>query len=964
MKQERAMGSRKLLLFNVILLASLLPSCSANGFSSATTTGDYEQRGTSSREQASVPQWQLLTNRNFSSEIRLHQHILLMVTVPWCGESRSLMKEISHLVAIKQEELGHLSLMVVYRNYDKLLADVLGANEGITFLYYHHSMAYKYRGRLSARNILTSIYQVMPLGLEDFRLKHLQTKEDLDSFYHSTDKAILLLEFCGWSTKLLHKQKNESNGNDMYMQNFSENVGDLLDDQNRDANGTVILDNQEIHEDLENEELTCRVEMGLSTCPWAGEFTWVNASDFKGTKTRDSGLGLSCTRQEFQRFESFFTKFMSTAKEYSLSHERQRFGLVTETSLLSFLGVSNPETWLIVLPFPACPNCSKVVQEVDDIHAVLKMDDSLVMELDVVDQNSQLAFPADRPSIILFVDRSSSSSEIKNASKLALETFKQFARDCHLSTQVNNNSRASSAQVISGVWHKNTKDPFSGMKSKVSPVNKLAKLKDDMAIMIMNEGENTSLDDIASQAQHGQFYNILAELLHRREPAVKTKETKISLLAKEVGFQLLSDDFHVQVVDKSLSHTVEHSQPDKMIESDAVSLVDQNSKQTEESTEQSSDLSGYIAMNDEGAPELVHMEGDLLQNQEVVPSRESSTSTTDNEHMAVSQQEVSESTCSVDNSSQSSQKSPLVEEHTDKEKVHNFDYSLSEVFSSGFAKNLVHETSQVVSVEEGSSEHAKGSMEMFRSSEPFVEHRPFLGSFFFSDGNHQFLETMTASSKIPSLILLDPLLQQHYVLSEKENTTFSSIANFIDQFLDGNLTPYQKSEAYLADSRETPHPPFVNLDFREADSIPRVTAKTFCELIVGFKHCETKGKLQTSNTENLRPAYNVDVLVLFSTTWCGFCQRMELVVREVYRAFKSFSVLLKNESLRRNSRNIQENNEDTLIGLPSIYLLDCSLNDCGSFLLPLGKQSGMVTMSDKADIGHLRCTMLDKEHYF
>lgn len=144
-----------------------------------------------------------------------------------CGESRSLMKEISHLVAIKQEELGHLSLMVVYRNYDKLLADVLGANEGITFLYYHHSMAYKYRGRLSARNILTSIYQVMPLGLEDFRLKHLQTKEDLDSFYHSTDKAILLLEFCGWSTKLLHKQKNESNGNDMYMQNFSEN-GTLL----------------------------------------------------------------------------------------------------------------------------------------------------------------------------------------------------------------------------------------------------------------------------------------------------------------------------------------------------------------------------------------------------------------------------------------------------------------------------------------------------------------------------------------------------------------------------------------------------------------------------------------------------------------------------------------------------------------------------------------------------------------
>ncbi|KAM0950108.1 putative Thioredoxin-like superfamily [Dioscorea sansibarensis] len=929
------MGSRELLLFSVILLASLLPSSSANGFSSV--TGGYERRGTSSREQPSVPQWQLLTNRNFSSQIRFHQHILLMVTVPWYGESRSLMKEISHLVAIKQEELGHLSLMVVYRNSDKLLADVLGANEGITFLYYHHSMAYKYGGRLSAHNILSSVYQVMPLGLEDFPLKHLQTKEALDSFYYSTDKAILLLEFCGWSTKLLHKRKNESNGNGMYMQSFSENVGDLLDDQNRDANGTVILDNQEIYEDLENEELTCRVGMGLTTCPWAGEFTWVNESVSKGTRNGNPGLGLSCTQQEFQRFESFFTKFMSTAKEYSLPLERQRFGLVTETSLLPFLGVSDPETWLIVLQFPSCPNCSKVVQEVDDLHAVLKMDDSLVMELGVVDQNSQLAFPADRPSIILFVDRSSSSSEIKNASKLVLATFKQFARDCHLSTQVNNNSRASLSQVISGAWHKNTRDPFSHMKSKVSPANKLVKLKDDMAITIMNEGENTSLDDIASQAQSSQFYNILAELLHRREPSVKTKETKISLLAKEVGFQLLSDDFHVQVVDKLPSHTEEHTQPDKVIESDTVSLVDQNAKQPEESTEQSSDLSGYIAMNNEEIPELVHMEGDLQQNQEVVPYRESSTSTTDNEHMTVCQQEGSESTCSADNSSQSSQKSPLVEEHADKENVHNFDYSLSEVISSGFAKNLVHETSEVVLVEEGSSEHAKGSMEMVMSSEPFVGRRPFLGSFFFSDGNHQFLETMTASSRFPSLILLDPLLQQHYVLSEKENITYSSIANFIDQFLDGNLTPYQKSEVYLAGSRETPHPPFVNLDFREADSIPRVTAKSFCELIVGFKHCETKGKSQPSNTENVRPAYNVDVLVLFSTTWCGFCQRMELVVREVYRAFKSFNVLLTKESLRRNSRNIQENNEDTLIGLPSIYLLDCSLNDCGSFLLPLGK---------------------------
>ncbi|KAJ0974347.1 hypothetical protein J5N97_016312 [Dioscorea zingiberensis] len=645
---------------------------------------------------------------------------------------------------------------------------------------------------------------------------------------------------------------------------------------------------------------------------------------------------------KFQRFESFFTKFTTTAREYFLPPERQRYGLVTETSLLPFLGVSDPETWFAMLQFPLCPNCSKMIREIDDLHAVLQMHDSVVTELDVDGQNSQLAFPADRPSIILFVDRSSSSSEIEGASKSALESLKQFARDCHLSMRANNNSKASLVHVISGTWHKNTRDLSSQIKSKVSPLNKLVKIKDDMTIMIMNEGENTSLDDISSQAQGSQFYDVLAELLHRREPAVKTKETKISLLAKEVGFQLLSDDFEVQVVDKLPSNT-EHTQLDKITKNDASSLMDQTSKHPRQSTEQSSNLSGSIAMNDGETPELFYTETDLQQNQEAAPSRESSTSITGKEHRT--EQEGSESfTHSADNSFHVIHKSPLVEEYTDNEYVDNSVFSLSKVSSTGFAENLVHESSEMVSAEEDSSAHVKGSAEMVRSGEQHVLHQSFLGSFCFSDGNHQFLGAMTASSKIPSLIILDPILQQHYVLSEKENITYSSISDFIGQFLNGSLTPYQKSESHLAISRQTPRPPFVNLDFHEADSIPRLTANTFCELVVGLEHCATKSKMPSSNTENTRPAYNVDVLVLFSTSWCGFCQRMELIVREVYRSLKGFSILLKNESLRRNSMNIQEKNEGALIGLPFIYLLDCTLNDCGSFLIPLGKEERYPTL--------------------
>lgn len=130
------------------------------------------------------------------------------------------MKELAHIIDIKQEKFGALKLMVVYKSSDKMLADAIGATEGITVLYYHQAISYKYQGPLRVQNILSSVHHVMTLMPEDIPLKSLTTPESLKSFIESTDKAFLLFEFCGWTTKLLTNSNINGTESEFGMLNF------------------------------------------------------------------------------------------------------------------------------------------------------------------------------------------------------------------------------------------------------------------------------------------------------------------------------------------------------------------------------------------------------------------------------------------------------------------------------------------------------------------------------------------------------------------------------------------------------------------------------------------------------------------------------------------------------------------------------------------------------------------------
>lgn len=94
-----------------------------------------------------------------------------------------------------------------------------------------------------------------------------------------------------------------------------------------------------------------------------------------------SNVVSSCTLQEFQQFDSFFSKFMIVAREFFLPPEKHRFGLVLERSMLSSLGLEDSGSWLAMPYIAGCPSCSKIIEKEDDLKNVLQMGNSVVMEV-------------------------------------------------------------------------------------------------------------------------------------------------------------------------------------------------------------------------------------------------------------------------------------------------------------------------------------------------------------------------------------------------------------------------------------------------------------------------------------------------------------------------------------------------------------------------------------------------------
>lgn len=161
--------------------------------------------------------------------------------------------------------------------------------------------------------------------------------------------------------------------------------------------------------------------------------------------------------------------------------------------------------------------------------------------------------------------------------------------------------------------------------------------------------------------------------------------------------------------------------------------------------------------------------------------------------------------------------------------------------------------------------------------------------FFFRDGDDLLKEKLTMSVMTPAVVIVNPQTEAYFVFPLNESITPSSLITFIDQFFLGLLEETVRSEPPPGPQREGPCPPYANFDFHDHNSIPHVTADLFHDKVLGFPPNATAFTVSEATESHLMgPAWKKDVLVLFTTPWCGFCKRMELVVREVYRALKPY----------------------------------------------------------------------------
>ncbi|XP_044971284.1 uncharacterized protein LOC123431665 isoform X1 [Hordeum vulgare subsp. vulgare] len=918
-------------------------------------------------------EWQVLTRANFSSQIRLHPHVLLVVTMPWYGESRSLMAEIQQLVATDEMELGRLKLMVVYRNSEKLLSDAIGATEGTKFIYYQQSIQFKYQGKLRARDILYSVQYIMSLKHEEAPFVILHTREDVEAFIQSTDRAVLLSEFCGWFTRLASGGSNGSSGV----------TPSKIHTENVDISGKTVTRQSDGQLELviEDEELIFGGGSQLTGSPWKGGFTTANQSGSDQIEISTDENSKLCTVRKFQQFESFYAKLTALSREYFLPPEKVRFGLVTEKLPLSSLDIanaSNSETWFLSIHYLGCTSCSVIAKEEDDLRSLLQSYHSLdVKEIDADASGGEVTFPANRPSAILFIDRLSDSLKIRDESKLSLKLIREYVQKNYppyvISGDLNSGNSRMPTKAGPSALSTSKSDAHSGTARLHDLASKYMDLGEKMSVMVVKDGESISYRSASEGSTNSPLYEILTKLIHKTRSAHRSKKTRISFVAKDVDLKLLSDDSEVQVVD-SVSIRESQRTDDLFASSDSVNdgiaevSVHENNKATEieyigdEQTptilEKIPAHSCGISDNDLHCSDTEMEEQQAVEASDVSPDLQKEASIdvhSSNEVRAKLQKhrdekivtevlEILEPDGRKVNSNKEKSGSPNQQNvfsvlSQESERIENFIYEddlfnideESEKSDSKYSPRATFSSSSIL---------ASDNTEYTEQVTSSISENHFAGSFFFSDGGYRLLRTLTGGSRMPSLVIIDPVQQKHYVFPQESEFSYPSLADYFDSFVNQSLSPYYRSASSVVSSKELPRPPFVNQDFHEANSIPVLTASSFCRLVFGFEGCDSKNETPL-NTATISSAWKKDVLVLFSNSWCGFCQRTELVVRELHRSFKSY-MSSNSQFAKAQGLQTEENNGD--LGLPAIYMMDCTTNDCHHLLKSADKEEFYPTV--------------------
>lgn len=127
--------------------------------------------------------------------------------------------------------------------------------------------------------------------------------------------------------------------------------------------------------------MNCDVQHGCGESSWVGEFSAKNGTASPTNEDMQPTAGTSCSFKEYIKFKSFFSKFMALARDIYLPPQSQRYGFVSDRSLLSSLGIEDSDQWSLIISYAGCPGCLRKFKDEIHLQKALEMHDLPVMEV-------------------------------------------------------------------------------------------------------------------------------------------------------------------------------------------------------------------------------------------------------------------------------------------------------------------------------------------------------------------------------------------------------------------------------------------------------------------------------------------------------------------------------------------------------------------------------------------------------
>ncbi|KAJ6678163.1 TRANSPORTER putative (DUF179)-RELATED [Salix viminalis] len=213
--------------------------------------------------------------------------------------------------------------------------------------------------------------------------------------------------------------------------------------------------------------------LGLGSLPQVNDSAPLQETDSRGRCGSKSPVSVSCSLEESQKFDSFFSSLISEI----------------------------------------CQSCSRILKEGDDMKRVLQMEKSIVTELegDGQDLDSDNTFK----QAIEYSVCGTGHRLIETRSKAVLDVFRELALHYQISNRMGHRATTSPKHPLSQA--STEYQSVSGHpKLKLSPTTQNIKSKDKMSIMIVNDGKPVMLNSMASGLEGGSLHEILTYLLEKK----------------------------------------------------------------------------------------------------------------------------------------------------------------------------------------------------------------------------------------------------------------------------------------------------------------------------------------------------------------------------------------------------------------------------------------------------------------